>query len=103
MVVDSGSGYRSGHADKSKARRLSVPTCQHPPGLLALLAAQSPDTGVPVLCRTATRFSLRHLLFFWLKVLPTYLACTTFCLQPRSSVRAPLFFTKSNHAPARAE
>ena len=64
MAVDSGSGYHSGHADESKARCLSVPTCKTPSGLLALLAAQSPDTGVPALCCTATHSSLQRLLFF---------------------------------------
>lgn len=103
MAVGSRSSYHSGHADESKAQRLSVPTCKTPSGLLVLLAAQSPGAGLPTLRCTATCSSPQHLLFFQPQVLLTYLACRSFCLQPHSSVRAPLFFTEGNHAPARAE
>lgn len=102
MAVGSGSGYYSGHADESKAQCLLVLTCKTPSGLLVLLAALSPDTGLPGLCGTRTHSFLQHLLFFQPQVLP-YLACTTFFLQPCSSVCAPLFIMKSNQAPARAE
>lgn len=64
VAADSGSGYHRGHADDSKAQRLSVPTCKTPSGLLVLLAAQSPDAGLPVLRCTTTRSSLQHLLLF---------------------------------------
>lgn len=64
MAVDSWSSYCSVHADESKAQCLSVPTCKTPSGLLILLAAQSPGTGVSTLCCFTTHSFLQHLIFF---------------------------------------
>lgn len=102
-AVDSGSGCHSAHAGESKAQCLSVPTSETRSCLLALLAAQSPDTGLPTLSTTTTYASLQHLLFFQPQVLLSYFSYTTFCLQSCRSVCAPLFFAKSRDTAARAE
>lgn len=51
MELDSGARSSSGHADESKARCLSVLTCNAPSDLLGLLTAHPPGTGLPTLGR----------------------------------------------------